>query len=107
VYGMPRVVNNRIIFNTAFGSFAGDISNSYLDSGNLIIKGATDATSSTVANNAKAFGGVLVIGGDVVVTTDSAIRKLQSGPDVTGGGVGVKTFNRSTPAIMKTWEVVR
>jgi type IV pilus assembly protein PilY1 len=105
VYGMPRVVNNQIVFNTAFGSFAGDISNTYLDPGNLKIVGSTAATSSSTMNGAKAFGGVLVIGGNVVVTTDSTIRKLANAP--TGGGVSVQTFNRATPAIMKTWEVVR
>jgi type IV pilus assembly protein PilY1 len=105
VYGMPRVVNNRIIFNTAFGSFAGDISESMLDPGNLRIVGATDEMNDTQANDAKSFGGVLVIGSDVIVTTDKSIRRLAGAPEVTGGGVGVRTFNRSTPAIMKSWEV--
>jgi type IV pilus assembly protein PilY1 len=104
VYGMPRVVNNRVIFNTAFGSFSGDISATATDPGNLWIVGPTAATSSTASNDAKSFGGVLIIGGDVVVTTDQSIRKLGSAPDVTGGGVGVRTFNRATPAIMKSWE---
>jgi type IV pilus assembly protein PilY1 len=106
VFGMPRVVGNEVIFNTAFGSFAGDISATATDPGNLWIQGPTAATSSTTTNDAKSFGGVLVVGKDVVVTTDSSIKKLASPPDVNAGGVGAHTFNRSTPAIMKSWEVV-
>ena len=62
VFGMPRVVNNRIIFNTAFGSFAGDISESYLEPGNLKVVGATSDMSSSGSNDAKSFGGVVVVG---------------------------------------------
>ncbi|HYG67250.1 MAG TPA: hypothetical protein VD838_06310, partial [Anaeromyxobacteraceae bacterium] len=106
VYGMPRVVNNRIVFNTAFGSFAGDISESYLEPGNLRIVGATAEKSSTTTNDAKSFGGVLVVGSDVIVTTDKSIRRLGTAPS-TEGGVGVRTFNRSTPAVLKSWEVAK
>jgi type IV pilus assembly protein PilY1 len=106
VFGMPRIVNNRVIFNTAFGSFSGDISATATDPGNLWIQGYSAAVSSTVTNDAKSFGGVLVVGNDVVVTTDHSIKKLGSPPDVNGGGVGARTFNRSTPAILKSWEVV-
>jgi type IV pilus assembly protein PilY1 len=108
VYGMPRVVNNNIVFNSAFGSFAGDLSTSFTDPGNLHIVSASTlgvVTDSSETNDAKSFGGVLVIGSDVIVTTDKSIRRLAGAPAVTGGGVNVRTFNRSTPAIMKSWEV--
>jgi len=103
VYGMPRVVNNRIVFNTAFGSFGGDISETLLDPGNLRIVGATAAMTSSQSNDAKSFGGVLIVGSDVIVTTDKSMKRIADAP-VTQGGVGVRTFNRSTPAIVKSWE---
>jgi type IV pilus assembly protein PilY1 len=109
VYGMPRVVNNQILFNTAFGSFSGDITLTAADPGNLWMVGATSSgttTTNTTTNGAKAFGGVIVVGSDVVVTTDQGIKKMASPPSVAGGGVGTSTFNRSTPAVMKSWEVV-
>jgi type IV pilus assembly protein PilY1 len=106
VYGMPRVVNNRIIFNTAFGSFAGDLSTTFLDPGNYRVVGATADKTSRTSNDAKSFGGVLVIGNTVVVSTDKSIKKVD-GSSLSTGGVDTKTFNRSTPAVMKSWEVTQ
>jgi type IV pilus assembly protein PilY1 len=106
VFGMPRVIDNRVLFNTAFGSFSGDITDTATDPGNLWMVGATAATSSTTTNLAKSFGGVVTVGNEVVVTTDQGIKKMATPPSVGGGGVGTSTFNRSTPAIMKSWEVV-
>lgn len=101
VYGMPKVSNNTIVFNTAFGSFGGDISMTYLDPGNLRIVTATSSTR--VANDAKAFGGTLVVGDQVIVTTDQRIRKV-AGTGVAPGGPATSPFNRTTPALLKTWE---
>ncbi len=103
VYGMPKVANNTIVFNTAFGSFGGDITASYLAPGNLRVVTATSSTAT--ANDAKAFGGTLVVGSTVVVTTDEKIRKV-TGTGVSAGGPTTSPFNRATPALMKTWEQV-
>jgi hypothetical protein len=100
---MPKVANNTIVFNTAFGSFGGDITASYLDPGNLRI--VTSTTSTATANDAKAFGGTLVVGSTVVVTTDEKIRKV-TGTGVSSGGPTTSPFNRTTPALMKTWEQI-
>jgi hypothetical protein len=109
VYGMPRVVNNTILFNTAFGSFSGDISDTSTDPGNLWVVGTSSShtvQTTTTSNDAKSFGGVVVVGSSVVVTTDQTIKTMASPPPLTGGGVGASTFNRSTPAILRSWEVV-
>jgi type IV pilus assembly protein PilY1 len=103
VYGMPRVVNNRIIFNTAFGSFAGDLTENYNEPGNYRVMAATADNTSATKNDAKSFGGVLTIGNSVVVSTDTTI-KTQDASKLGAGGVNTKTFNRSTPAVMKSWE---
>jgi hypothetical protein len=109
VYGMPRVVNNTIVFNTAFGSFSGDISTTTSDLGNLrIVTGDASGThTDTRSNDSKSFGGVLVMDAYVVVTTDTSIRVLSNAPStLTQGGVAQQPFNRATPAIVKSWEVV-
>jgi type IV pilus assembly protein PilY1 len=109
VYGMPRVVNNTIVFNTAFGSFSGDISTTTSDLGNLrIVTGDGSGThTDTRTNDSKSFGGVLIMDGIVVVTTDTSIRVLSNAPSsLVQGGVDQRPFNRATPAIVKSWEVV-
>jgi type IV pilus assembly protein PilY1 len=105
VYGMPRVANNTIVFNTAFGSFAGDISGSFLDSGNLKLVSST--STDTRANESKSFGGAVIIGGSVVITTDSHIRVLANPPaSLSQASTAQSTFNRSTPSVVKSWEPV-
>jgi type IV pilus assembly protein PilY1 len=108
VYGMPRVVNNQIVFNTAFGSFTGDISASVSDRGNfwsVTTNVSTGAAAPTAAgNDSKSFGGVVVVGTDVVISTDDKIKKVSN--QVTQGGITTSPFNRATPAAVKSWEVV-
>ncbi len=109
VYDMPRVVNNTIVFNTAFGSFAGDITATVTDPGNFkVVTGdSTGSHVTTTANDAKAFGGVLVVDGAVVITTDQKIRQLATPPaSLAGGSAPQRPFNRVTPAIVKSWQVV-
>jgi type IV pilus assembly protein PilY1 len=108
VFGMPRVVNNEVIFNTAFGSFSGDITDTIEEAGNLYMVGTTtdgDAAQEVTANQSKSFGGVLVFGDNLIVTTDNAITKrplpAELKPDADPSR---RPFNRSTPAVYKTWE---
>lgn len=108
VFGMPRVVNNEVIFNTAFGSFKDDITETITEAGNLYMvgTGTTGELAKTVtANQSKSFGGVLVFGNSLVVTTDTAITK-KALPEAlrTDGGPATRPFNRATPAMYKTWE---
>ncbi len=105
VFGMPRVANNEVIFNTAFGSFGGNITDTALESGNYYnASAATGATPTATANQSKSFGGVLVFGNKVIVTTDTAIRAKDIPAEATGGGTAEKPFDRYTPVIFKTWE---
>jgi len=109
VFGMPRIVNNEVIFNTAFGSFSGDITDTISEGGNLYMTGTNaktgEATQTVTANLSKSFGGVVVFGGNVVVTTDTAITKKalpdELKPD---GDPSKRPFNRFTPALFKSWE---
>jgi hypothetical protein len=103
VFGMPRILNNRVIFSTAVGSFNGDISETTSDTGNLyVVKGDT-STSETI--NTKAFGGVLVFENKLVITTATRmIAKDAPAGMTTTEGAAQRPFNRSTPGIFKTWE---
>ena len=111
VYGTPAVVNNTIIVNTAFGSFSGDISTSASDPGNLkIITGDKDgAHVDTRTNDSKSFGGVLIVGDKVVVTTDERIHVLGNAPAAATGarrrGMGTSVYQRITPVTLHSWEL--
>jgi type IV pilus assembly protein PilY1 len=103
IFGMPRVVNNQIVFNTALGSFTGDITDTLGDGGNMVISSRSGTVNRS--NDAKAFGGVLVFDGQVVITTASSIERMASPPAaLSGGGISQQPFNRATPAILKSWE---
>ena len=106
VYGMPRVVNNTILFNTAYGgSYAtDDIATTATNPGRLWITSSAGSTQSD--NDSKSFGGVLVFERNVIVTTDTSIHKLASPPAAvtSAPALSVQPFNRSTPAAIKTWE---
>jgi type IV pilus assembly protein PilY1 len=105
VYGMPRVVNNQIVFNTSFGSFTGDISMTISDPGKFWSVSATSSggvNATSVANDSKSFAGVVVVGTTVVVTTDDKIKRIAN--QVSAGDVNTSVFNRSTPAAPKSWE---
>ncbi len=103
VFGMPRVINNEVIFNTAFGSFSGDITSSVWESGSFyqVTKDATTATSNT----SKSFGGVVVFADNVIITTDNSISKRPADAALKAPeGTSNRPFDRFTPAIFKTWE---
>jgi type IV pilus assembly protein PilY1 len=110
VFGMPRIVNNDVIFNTAFGSFSGDITDTILEAGNLYMTGTDaktgQATGTTpTPNQSKSFGGVVVFGGNVIVTTDSAITKKPVPAELkSDGDPSKRPFDRFTPALFKSWE---
>jgi hypothetical protein len=108
VFGMPRIVNNEIIFNTAFGSFSGDITASLTEAGNLYQVGTTSSGAlrkSVESNQSKSFAGVVVFGDKLVITTDNSIGvkdlPAELKPD---GDPSTRPFNRFTPAIFRTWE---
>jgi hypothetical protein len=102
IFGMPRVVNNEIVFTTAQGSFTGDITDTLSQAGNLYFIKPTGTTSETTGS--KSFGGVLVFQNTLVASTATGIKKKAEPADMQGGGASEKPFNRSTPAIFKTWE---
>jgi type IV pilus assembly protein PilY1 len=103
IFGMPRVVNNDIVFNTAFGSFTGDITDTLGDGGNMVISSRSGTVNRS--NDAKSFGGVLVFDGQVVITSASSIERMANPPAaLSGGGISQQPFNRATPAILKSWE---
>ena len=102
VFGMPRVVNNQIVFTTAKGPFTGDISESIFDVGNLYIVKPTGTT--TESTGSKSFGGVLVFQNTLVTSTATGIKAKTEPTDMQGGGASQRPFNRSTPVIFKTWE---
>lgn len=102
VFGMPRIVNNHVIFNTAFGSFTGDITSSLEEAGNLYDVSAS--STQVTANDSKSFGGVLLFQDKVVVTTAKSIKASNAPASLKGGTQAQKPFNRSTPATFKTFE---
>jgi hypothetical protein len=105
VYGMPRVSNNQIVFNTAFGSFTGDISATVTDPGkfwSVLATSTGSVTATSAANDSKSFAGVVIVGSTVVVTTDDKIKKISG--QVTVNDVNTSPFNRATPAAPKSWE---
>jgi hypothetical protein len=104
VFGMPRVLNNRVVFSTAFGSFTGDITDTIGESGRTLTRGPTAASNSTIDNHDKAFGGVLLLGDKMIITTSMGIKKADPANGVSEGTAQQRPFNRTTPAVFKTWE---
>jgi hypothetical protein len=97
-----------VIFNTAFGSFSGDITETITEAGNLYEEGVNTAGGTgelITKNQSKSFGGVVVFGDTLVVTTDNGITKktlpdeLKPPPNADS-----RPFNRMTPAVFRTWE---
>jgi len=103
VFGMPRIANNQIVFNTSFGSFTGDISDPTTDIGNTYIV-KPDATKTVTANDAKSFGGVLVFQDKLVITTATGIKATDVPAAMKNDSPSQRPFDRATPAIFKTWE---
>jgi type IV pilus assembly protein PilY1 len=100
VFGMPRILNNRVIFSTAFGGFNGDISETTGDTGNLHVVTSTQHAEESI--NTKSFGGVLVFENKLVISTAKSLR-VKDAPAGTDGPAQ-RPFNRATPALFKTWE---
>src|SRR5699024_578441 len=105
VYGMPRIENNKVVFDTAFGDFTGDqLTSTTFDRGNLVVASKDGKTSTPV--HAKSFAGVLIFGENVIVTSATGIMRFGSAEaGISEGGFATRPFNRNTPAVMKTWEL--
>lgn len=101
IFGMPKIVGNEIFANTSYGSFSGDITSTLNELGRTLRIGATGAV--TLDTGQKRFGGALVFGKDVVVTSDVGIVRK---PGAAGtGGVANRVFQRATPVAPKAWEL--
>jgi type IV pilus assembly protein PilY1 len=101
VFGMPRILNNRIIFTTSYGGFNGDISETASETGELHIVSSTGDANEAIPT--KAMGGVLVFEDKLVITTSTSMR-VKDAPAGGTGGPAQRPFNRATPALFKTWE---
>jgi hypothetical protein len=104
VYGMPKIVDNQIFINTSIGSFTGDLTSSMNDSGSTYRVTASGATTvkTNVNTGQKRFGGVLLFGNDLVVTSDQGITRQKDGGKTPG--VTTKVRDRFTPTSTKSWE---
>ena len=65
---------------------------------------------TTVANDSKSFGGVLIMGGKAVVSTDDKIVVAATPPAISNAPNGVaglptSTYQHVTPATLHSWEV--
>jgi type IV pilus assembly protein PilY1 len=101
IFGMPKIVGNEIFANTSYGSFTGDITSTLNDQGRTLRIGATGATNLDTGQ--KRFGGALIFGKDVVVTSDVGIVRKSNAAGT--GGVGNRVFQRFTPVAPKAWEL--
>jgi type IV pilus assembly protein PilY1 len=100
VYGMPKIVNNTMFVNTSYGTFTGDISGTLSDVGRSLQVTASGRT--TVDTGQKRFGGVLIFGTELVITSDvGIIRKANAAPSTT---VETRVRDRFTPTAPKSWE---
>jgi hypothetical protein len=100
VYGMPKILGNQMFVNTSYGTFTGDITNTLNDLGRTLRVTKTGATS--MDDGQKRFGGALMFGTEVVVTSDIGIvRKADAVP---ASGVSTRVRDRFTPTAPKTWE---
>jgi len=106
VFGVPKIAGNDVFINTSFGSFTGDISETYLQGGSTRL---VNVQGDTVVSSAgKSFGGVLVLGTDVVTTSASGIQRAKDKvepPKTQAEAAAQKPFNRLTPLDLKSWEV--
>lgn len=100
VYGMPKILGNEMFVNTSYGSFTGDITNTLDDLGRTLR--ITAAGKTSIDDGQKRFGGALMIGSEVVVTSDVGIvRKSDAVPPST---IGTRVRDRFTPTAPKSWE---
>jgi hypothetical protein len=107
MFGMPKLVGNDVLVNTSAGSFSGDITDTAGDEGTTKIINEANPTGKVVVSIGKAFGGVLVIDEQVIVTSATGMVRV---PDaVTGapkGAEATKTTarNRFSPTTFGSWE---
>jgi type IV pilus assembly protein PilY1 len=100
VFGMPKIVDNEMFVNTSVGTFTGDLTDNMYDQG--FTYKVTAAAKTSLDSGQKRFGGVLMIGTDVIVTSDTSIvRKVGAGKPP---GVDTKVRDRFTPTTNKSWE---
>jgi type IV pilus assembly protein PilY1 len=104
VYGMPKIVDNQMFINTSIGSFTGDLTASMNDVGSTYRVTASGSTTvkTNVNTGQKRFGGVLLFGNDLVVTSDQGITRQKDGGKTPG--VTTKVRDRFTPTSTKSWE---
>jgi len=104
VYGMPKIVNNQMFVNTSYGSFIGDITSSINDSGRTVRVDTNSGTARTTEldTGQKRFGGVLIFGTELVITSDKGIVRLHNQVDT--AATGNKVRSRATPATPRSWE---
>jgi type IV pilus assembly protein PilY1 len=104
VYGMPKIVDNKMFINTSIGSFGGDLTASMNDAGSTYQVTASGNTTvvSNLNTGQKRFGGVLLFGSDLIVTSDVGItRQVGKGQ---APGVDTRVRDRYTPTTTKSWE---
>lgn len=104
VYGMPKIVDNQIFLNTSVGSFSGDLTATLNDAGSTYRVTASGNTTvkTNVNTGQKRFGGVLLMGTDLIITSDQGIVKQKDQGKTPG--VDTKVRDRFTPTTTKTWE---
>jgi hypothetical protein len=102
VFGMPKIIGNDIIVNTAFGGFGGDITESLLESGSTLRITGTGG-SEQLESIGKAFGGALVMDDSIVVTSASGMVRVKP-TDKVEGSTQTNPRNRYTPTDFTTWE---
>jgi len=100
VFGMPKIVDNEMLVNTSYGSFTGDITGTMNDLGSTLR--VTSTGIQKVDDGQKRFGGVLIFGNDLGITSDvGIIRKAGEGKKSTAE---TKVRDRFTPTSTKSWE---
>jgi len=102
VFGMPKIVGNDIVVNTSLGGFSGDISDTLLDKGNTY-RITDKGLGTSLRADEKAFGGALIMDGQIVVTSAAGMNKITPA-DAVKGATATNPRNRYTPTDYTTWE---
>ncbi|MBI5068452.1 MAG: hypothetical protein HZB56_09440 [Deltaproteobacteria bacterium] len=104
VYGMPKILNNQMFVNTSYGTFTGDLTSSINDAGRTV-RVDTNSGAARVTDldtGQKRFGGVLIFGTEIVVTSDKGMTRLHN--QVDSSVTGARVRSRTSPTSPKSWE---